>query len=234
MPHVYHNQTEEQPQLNPDVGTCYSYGWKQLMKYFIELLLISIIGFVIAVPLIGLGLWDEVRYLDNGDFDYEHFHYGPGIFFVFIFSFAYSILIVGPVDYGVKYAFYKAAAGEKPDVQHVFDVFKNYMNAVFANLLVSFIVGFGFLMLIIPGIIFACKLAFVPYLIIEKRLDAVEAIRTSWDMTHGHTINIFFLGFLAFFIGILGFLAFFVGIIVAIMWINLAFGVMYYAVKKRY
>ena len=39
--------------LVPGVGSSYSNGWQQLKKYFLELLLITVIGIVIGVP-IGL------------------------------------------------------------------------------------------------------------------------------------------------------------------------------------
>ena len=34
----------------PRVGSSYSNGWQQLKKYFLELLLITVIGIVIAAP----------------------------------------------------------------------------------------------------------------------------------------------------------------------------------------
>jgi hypothetical protein len=51
----------------------------------------------------------------------------------------------------------------------MFAAFNNYLNAVLAYLLVTVIIIIGFVLLIIPGIIFACKLAFVPYLIVDQK-----------------------------------------------------------------
>ena len=40
------------------VGSAYSNGWRQLWKYFLELFLIGIIGFIISIPT-GMGGWAQ-------------------------------------------------------------------------------------------------------------------------------------------------------------------------------
>ena len=42
--------------VTPDVGSAYGHGWRQMWKYFVELLLIAIIGIVISIPG-GIGTW---------------------------------------------------------------------------------------------------------------------------------------------------------------------------------
>ena len=100
----------------------------------------------------------------------------------------------------------------------------------FLDCLVAVIVGFGFMLLVIPGIVFACKLSFVPYLIVDRKMDAVTAIKTSWRMTHGHVWKIFGMGILAFFVSLLGLILVGVGLILSIMWIRLSFASFYHAV----
>ena len=67
------------------------------------------------------------------------------------------------------------------------------------------ILGIGFLLFIVPGLIFGCRLAFVPYLVMDKGLDPVAAIEKSWFMTRGHGWQIFgmyVLSILMFFCGL--------------------------------
>jgi len=109
---------------------------------------------------------------------------------------------------------------------------RNY-NILLANILVGLIVGAGILMLIVPGIIFACKLAFVPYLVMDEKMEAVDAVRKSWNMTRGHTGTIFLMGVVAFFVGLGGLICFIVGIIPAVIWISLAFATIYMSVSVR-
>ena len=130
--------------------------------------------------------------------------------------------------------FLKAVRGERVEIKDVFSVFqRNYWNAVVANIVVSVIVGLGIIMLIVPGIIFACRLAFVPYLVVDREMDAMEALRVSWDMTRGYGWQIFFMGFLAIGIAIGGLLMLIVGIFVSIMWISAAFAAMYHSIEQQ-
>ena len=42
-----------------------------------------------------------------------------------------------------------------------------------ASLLVGVIVSIGFILLIVPGIVFACKLAFTPYLVVDRKMGVI-------------------------------------------------------------
>ena len=210
---------QDSPVITPDVGSCYGHGWQQMLKYILELLLITIIFILISIPAGGLSAADEFE--------------GPDAFFLVIFSLAYSILIVWPIEYGVDFAFLKAARGEKVDVKDMFEVFQNYLNAVFASLLVAILVGIGIAFCIVPGIIIACKLAFVPYLVVDRKMEAIEAIKESWRMTTGHATTVFLIGLLAIPIFILGLLCCGVGAVGSIMWITLAFASLYHSVRTQ-
>jgi len=202
--------------LVPGVGSSYSNGWKQLKKYFLELLLITVIGIVIGTPL--------------GLFRVDAETMGAGAALLGIFGFAYSLLLVQPVDYGVSYANLRASRGDKLEIKDMFEAFKNYINVVLANLLAGAIIIIGLVLLIVPGIIFACKLAFVPYLVVDRKMEAIEAVKGSWRMTGGHSWKVFFIGVLAVLLSIAGLICFGIGIIFAIMWIRLAFASLYHAV----
>ena len=202
--------------LVPGVGSSYSNGWKQLKKYFLELLLITVIGIVIGTPLGLLRVDAETM--------------GAGAALLGIFGFAYSLLLVQPVDYGVSYANLRASRGDKLEIKDMFEAFKNYINVVLANLLAGAIIIIGLVLLIVPGIIFACKLAFVPYLVVDRKMEAIEAVKGSWRMTGGHSWKVFFIGVLAVLLSIAGLICFGIGIIFAIMWIRLAFASLYHAV----
>ena len=60
----------------------------------------------------------------------------------------------------------------------------------------------------------AGRLAFVPFLIIDRKMEVMEALSKSWEMTKGYGWHIFFMGFLAFWIVILGLLALIFGVII--------------------
>jgi uncharacterized membrane protein len=200
------------------VGSSYGNGWRQLWKHFLMLFLIGIIFGLISAgaAMFNIG-WG------NGD---------AGAAAAGILSFAYGILLTNPIGYGVSFAYLKAARNDPLDIKDMFEAFQNYWNAVLASLLVTVIIGIGFVLLIVPGIIFVCKLAFTPYLVVDRKMQVIEAVKESWRMTGGHAWKVFLIGLLSIPIGIAGLICFGVGIIIAIMWISLAFASLYHAVSS--
>ncbi len=196
----------------PGVGSSYKNAWRQLWKNILELFLILIIYFAISLP---TALGQVATASISG-----------------IFVLAYYILIEGPIGYGVAFAYLKAARGDKPQVKDMFEVFRSYWNAVLASLLVAAITFVGLVLLIIPGIIFACKLTFTPYLVVDRKMAVIAAVKESWRMTDGHAWKVFLIGLLAIPIAIAGLICFGVGILVAVMLVNLTLASLYHAVSR--
>jgi len=217
MVRIYSN---EEYDFVPDAGSSYSVGWKVLKTAFVELLVISIVYMVLSGP-ISVVQWKV---------DSFAWFLVPLV----LFGIAYGIFVAGPIGYGAKWVFLKAVRGERIEVKDIFIVFqRNYWNIIIANVVVGIIVGLGIVMLIVPGIIFACRLAFVPYLVVDREMDVMDALRVSWDMTRGYGGQIFLMGLLAIPVVLLGLLCIGVGVIVSVMWISTAFAVMYHAVEMK-
>jgi len=210
------NNLQESAILIPGVSSSYGHGWRQLWKYFLELFLIGLIGFLIGLPIGLIGRSEDGAV--------------AGVFFG-VLGLAYGILINGPVDYGVSFAYLKASRGDKLEIKNVFEAFNNYWNAVLASLLVFVIVVLGLIIFVIPGIIFSCKLVFTPYLVVDRKMEVIEAVKESWRMTGGHAWTVFFIYLLAIPIGIAGLICFGVGVIISIMWISLTLASLYHAVS---
>ena len=138
------------------------------------------------------------------------------------------------IKFGENYLFLKAMRDEEVDIKLLFEGFKTkYLNIVLANLIVSALVIIGFIMLIIPGIIVACRLVFVPFLVMDKNMNPMKAVEKSWEMSKGHGWEIFFMAILSGFIFIGGVLVFIVGAIVSIIWIHATFATFYQAVLNE-
>ena len=204
----------------PTVSSSYSLGWEVMKKHFLELLLVIIIMIAISIP-VGIA-----------DIDSETVNAGEIL--LGLFALAFSFFIVTPVSYGMQWVFLKMVRGDKYDVSDLFEGFKsNYINIILANLLTGAIIGAGIIFFIIPGIIFACKFAFVPYLVMDKKLEVIEAVKTSWNMTKGHTLTIFLMALLVIPIFILGLLMIIIGILPAVIWIEAAFASLYHSVDIK-
>jgi uncharacterized membrane protein len=214
------DQDPQQPYV-PDssIGTSFSFGWKQLWKYFLYLFLVSIIIAVLQVPM--------------GAFNFPQHSRLPGVIILQVFAFFYSLLLFPIFSYGADLLFLRAIRDEEIDLKEMFKGFQNYVNIVLAHLLATAIIGLGFIFLIIPGIIFACRLVFVPYIVMDRNLDAVKAVEKSWKMTAGHGWTIFGMGILSFIIIILGLVMLVVGVFPAAMWVSSSFASLYHSIDHK-
>ncbi len=87
---------------------------------------------------------------------------------------------------------------------------------LFGTIVVGLIVFVGVILLIVPGIIFALRYMFVPYLIIDRKLSIGEALKESARITLGHKWQLLVLVLAIAGINILGVLALVVGLLVSI------------------
>lgn len=192
----------------------FGFGWEQMKKYFLYFFVAAVIGAIIKVPV------DSVKDI-NG-------HLSPGWIFLGILVFLYSLLLIPVINYGIDYFFLKGVRDEKLEVKEIFIGFNNYVNIILAHLLASALIIMGFIFFIIPGIILACRLVFVSYLVMDRQLDPIKAVEKSWQMTHGYGWRIFGMGVISFFLIILGLILMIVGVFFAAMWIATTFASLYY------
>ncbi len=91
-----------------------------------------------------------------------------------------------------------------------------------ANFLVSLNVVIGLILFIIPGILYALKYYYVPYLVVDKDMKPREAMKESSKLTKGVRFKLLSLSFVFGLISILGILVFGVGVIPASIVISIA------------
>lgn len=99
---------------------------------------------------------------------------------------------------------------------------QHYWNYFLAYLLVAVSVIIGIILLIVPGIIVAIMFGFSCYLVVDRGLGPIEAIKESMRITKGHRWDLFVLVLACLGIMILGFICLFVGIFVALPIVMLA------------
>jgi len=205
-------------QLKPTSGKSFGFGWEVMKTYFLHLFLVVMVVAILESPL-------KIMQHDG--------NLGWAIFLSSIFGLAYYFLFIPIIKFAADLMFIQAVRGEKIEVETILIGFKNYLNIILANLLTVAIIGLGFVAILIPGIIFACRLVFVSYLVMDKHLDPISAVEESWRMTRGHGWRIFWMGIVSFFIVIAGLIMLFVGVIPAAMWINASFASLYQAVLNE-
>jgi len=99
--------------------------------------------------------------------------------------------------------------------------FLSFSSSLFFKFLLGYVlytilIIVGFILLIVPGIYLAVKYQFIPYLIIDKGMDPIEAFKESGKMTDGSKWDLLLFLIVLGMIVIIGFLAFIVGSFVAI------------------
>ena len=204
-------------ELIPTLGSAFRHGWVTMTNAFLELFLVLLILFAITIP-----FWPISAFEENI----------PAVVMLQIFAMVYGLMVVAPFQYGAKYMYVKAVRGEKLVMKDILKPFDDYLNVILANLLTGAIIIFGLFLLIIPGILFAVKLSFVPYLVMEKRLDPVEAVKTSWNMTYGVSWTIFWMAIVSFFIYIAGLICLLIGVLFSSIWVSVSFAAIYHAQNK--
>ena len=236
-------ETEKQYRLSPTFGDSFGTGWNVMFDNFLRLFLVIIILSIIAAPMkifhwnINMSDWHRGPWSWGYDIGHNIRHFLTigtlGIFAAFfgLLAMLYAFLVAPVFQFGGDMIFVQAVRKIKPDFEYLVKGFmENYLHIILANLLVFALVVLGLFALIIPGIIIGCRLAFVSYIIMDKKLDPIEAVELSWKLTKGHGWTIFFMGFTSIFIVLFGLLLLIVGIFPAIMWVSSSFATLYQSV----
>jgi hypothetical protein len=196
------------PALVPDVPTAteaYAWAWPVLTRRFVELVLLAIVWMAIASPA-------EIARKAGAP----------------ILAGAYYTFVVVPLNFGALKAYLEAVRGRAPRVTHLFDGFRTaYVQILVAHVLWITLVGMGFALLVVPGLVIATRLSFVGFLVIDEGLDAVAAVTESWRRTSGYAATLFGVFLLGIPLALLGLLMLGAGIVPAIAWTHLAFATVF-------
>jgi len=121
------------------------------------------------------------------------------------------IISMGLVKISLKFC-----DNEKPKISDLFSSYPLFFKFLIGSIIYGLIVIGGLILLIIPGIIWAIQFQFFAYLILDKGISPIEALKKSSKITKGTKWDLFLFGILLGFINILGALAFLVGLFVTI------------------
>lgn len=100
-------------------------------------------------------------------------------------------------------------------VKSVFD-FELWWKYLLASIISGVIVMLGLLLLVVPGVIAAIGLIFVSYLVVDYKMNPVDAVKKSWEMSNGYKWDLFILVLALAVLNALGALALFIGLLVTI------------------
>jgi uncharacterized membrane protein len=131
-----------------------------------------------------------------------------------------SNLIVGIISMalmtGYQMAAVKAMRGGQPEFTDLFSTFPYLIPLGIAWTLYMLAILGGMVLLIVPGVIIALGFSQFALLVIDRKLPAIEALKTSWAIMRGYKAWFIVLGLALVGINLLGLLALLVGLIVTV------------------
>ena len=105
-----------------------------------------------------------------------------------------SNLIVMPVlAIGWAFLFLRAVRGEEIKASEIFSAFSCFGRAWTTQMLFTLIILGGFLLLVVPGVIFSLMFGMCVYAVMDKEMSAVESVNYSKKITKGYRGLIFVL-----------------------------------------
>jgi len=177
-----------------------SYGWKQAtsrLTFFVLLIIIMIAAS--ALPgIIGSLLEDQ--------------NAGFLIFIIQLVSWGLQLL----VSLGLIHVALLVHDRKKATYKDLFSQTRLIIPYFLASVIYTLIIIAGFILLVIPGFVWAIKFRYFSYLMVDKKLGPIDAIKQSGKITKGVKWQLFLFGLVLFGINILGALVLLVGLLVTI------------------
>jgi len=189
-----------------DAGAAIKWGWETLKKDFWYFVLLMAIVIIIPNIFNGTNPKSATNFFWN----------------------IISLLLSTWLTCGITKILLDYLRGKKDEMSLIFTYIKPFGNVLLANILLTIIIGIGFVLLIIPGIYLALKYMFTVYLIIDKDMGVMDAMKKSANMTEGIKLELFLFGLIALGVILLGLIALGIGIFVAVPVIYLAFTFIYF------
>lgn len=177
------------------------------------------VGVIVTLMVLGVLPGIYFDYFNSGITDLENFDLSQILFAdneLTVKERLFSIflqLLEWVVDLGVIVVSLKLVDNQETSVSDLFNNWDKVFAYVVATIIYGLAVIIGLLLLIVPGIYFAIRLQFYSYLIFDKGLNPFEALSESYNLTKGHTFDLFLIGIIQFLLSIVGLMALIVGII---------------------
>ncbi|RKY61437.1 MAG: hypothetical protein DRP95_02875 [Candidatus Latescibacterota bacterium] len=195
------------------VKWCIREGWKALRRYPGALvgafLIATAIQILVALP--GAGSTEERQILLT----------------------LVALLVAGPLEAGQSWVVLKGVRGKGPKVGDLWEGFRRFGDALLAYVLTSLIILVGFLLLVVPGVLFWLRYSVVFYALMDRGLSGREAMEESSRLTKGHRGRIFLLGLALLGVNILGAAALLVGLLVTMPLSYAAMAALYEQLKAE-
>ena len=138
-----------------------------------------------------------------------------------------KFMVAGPLTVGMFYVIFNKLRGAPIHIGDISKGFNFFIAAVLADVLISVFVALGFIFLIIPGIIISALYMFTFPLVLEKKLDFLEAMETSRKVVSQHIFELSVFMLVLYLFLLIGLMLLFVGFFVALPIVFVAIALAY-------
>jgi len=163
------------------VGSFLNFGVENAKRYFLKFLGLSVIAFVVLA--IGSGISVALAGVDEA-----------GAIIGSLLVLFLSIV----VSFGFLKNVLNLCRGEKINIMaFVHAKLMTILNFFVLMILLVIILSIGYILFIIPGIILSVMLSTAPFLVIDRDMGPIDAIKESIKITSGHKMDIFLGSFIS-------------------------------------
>ncbi len=153
------------------------------------------------------------------------------IYYIIVFGLWIFSIVLGMGMINIALYF---AQGEKPEIMALFEKSSLLIPYILASICYGLVTIGGYILLIIPGIIFTLKFQFYSYILIEEENDGIiDSLKQSSRLTDGAKGQLLVFGFILLLVNLLGLLCLGVGLLISIPTTMIAMAHVYYQLKEQ-
>jgi uncharacterized membrane protein len=203
------------------IGEVVKIGWERFKSHFWLWIVVMLLIFII--PQLGMlpFLFTKTSSIHAANSDF-HAHKG-----IYILSQVLTYILSALSGLGLFAFSMKMVKNGTATIGDFFNSWSKGLSYIAAQILYTLIVTLGFILLIIPGIYWACKFSLFPFFILEGK-GPINALKLSDQATYGAKWDVLAYGVIAFLVVFLGIVALFFGIFVAVPIISAGWAAAYY------
>ncbi len=133
-----------------------------------------------------------------------------------------SYIIYVYISIGFVRFLLKLVDGRKAKIRDIFhgvDSIEHFIFVILVAIITSFVIMFGTVLFVIPGIIAALGLMFSKYIIIENKggnVEVIDAIKNSWYITKGYRWRLLWICIILILFNFIGLLLLIIGLIITV------------------
>ena len=182
------------------VGEAFSWAWNKFSKNAAPLIIATLVYGLIVVVLqvivnllqaaVSPGVSDYTSSGSGFSYSWSTTSMGLGGILVSIVGWFVSLIVGAAIQSGYISGVLDIANGQQVSVGSFFRP-RNIGQVIVAGLIVGVITTIGFFLCIIPGVIASIMLVFTVVALLDRNLSAVDAVKTSFDLSKANFGNVF-------------------------------------------